>query len=203
MPPLDPSKLTVAPEWVVSPRPPAAEPGHHRFVWDLHYPRSAGFTEKDGFSGVWAPPGRYVVEVDAGGQQLRQPLEIVADPRVRVPQGDFEAQFRLARQIDQSRARVRNLLKEASALEDKLKRNAAAQGLVAQIDALTGLPVPTLGAAAPETLQGISDRLDELNAAVEGSDGAPSPDSLQGYALTSRALDAAAARWNAIAAAAK
>jgi hypothetical protein len=98
---------------------------------------------------------------------------------------------------------VRNILKETSALEDKLKGNPAAQGLVAQIDALTGLPVPTLGSAAPETLQGISDRLDALNTAIEGSDGAPSPDSLQGYALTSRALDAAAARWNAILAAGK
>jgi hypothetical protein len=98
---------------------------------------------------------------------------------------------------------VRIILKETSAFEDKLKGNPAAQGLVAQIDALTGLPVPTLGSAAPETLQGISDRLDELNIAVEGSDGAPSPDSLRGYVLLSLALDAAAARWNAIAAAGK
>ena len=66
---------------------------------------------------------------------------------------------------------------------------------------MTGLPVPILGAADPETLQGISDRLDALNMATEGSDGAPSPDSLKGYALASQALDAAAARWNAIAAA--
>jgi hypothetical protein len=54
-----------------------------------------------------------------------------------------------------------------------------------------------------KTLEGISDRLDELNIAVEGSDGAPSPDSLRGYVLLSRALDAAAARRNAIAAAGK
>jgi len=202
VPPLDLSKLTVAPEWALSPNPPAAAPGHHRFVWDLHYARPAGFTEKDGFSGVWAPPGRYTVEVDVGGQRFRQPLEIVSDPRIRVSQADFEAQSRLARQIDQSRARVRNLLKETAALEDTLKGKATAQGLVAQIDALTGLPVPTLGSAEPETLQGISDRLDELNTAVEGSDAAPSPDSLQGYTLAAQALDAAAAKWSAIVAAA-
>src|SRR3954451_12759599 len=200
---LDLSKLTVAPEWVLSAKPPAAGPGHHRFVWDLHYSRPASLTDKDDFNGVWAPPGRYTVEVDIGGQQLRRPLKIISDPRIHVTQADFEAQFRLARQIEQSRARVRNLLKEASALEDKLKGNAAAQGLVAQIDALTGLPVPTLGSAPPQTLQGISDRLDELNTAVEGSDGAPSPDSSKGYALASQALEAAAARWNAIAATAK
>jgi hypothetical protein len=68
-----------------------------------------------------------------GGQRLRQPLEIVADPRIRVTQADFDAQFRLARQIEQSRARVRNLLKETSAFEDKLKGNAAAHDLVVKL----------------------------------------------------------------------
>ena len=134
---------------------------------------------------------------------MRQPLVIVPDPRIHVSQADFDTQFHLAQQVEQSRAKVNNILKEASALKDKLKDRPAAQALVAEIDALTGLPVPTLGSAAPETLQDISDRLDELKAAVEGSDGAPSLDALKGYALTSRALEAAAARWNAIAAAAK
>src|SRR5256885_16521741 len=46
VPPLDLSGLAVAPEWVVSPKPPAATPGHHRFVWDLHYARPSGFTER-------------------------------------------------------------------------------------------------------------------------------------------------------------
>jgi photosystem II stability/assembly factor-like uncharacterized protein len=202
-PPLDLAKLPVAPEWVVSARPPQASPGHHRFVWDLHYSRPVGLTDKDGFAGVWAPPGRYTVELDVAGQQLRLPLEIVPDPRIVVTQEAFEAQFRLARQIEQARARVHNLLKEASALEEKLKGRPAAEDLIAQIDALTGLPVPILGSSEPATLQGISDRLDELNTAVEGSDGAPSPDSLQGFALMTRALDAATNRWSAIAAASK
>jgi photosystem II stability/assembly factor-like uncharacterized protein len=205
LPPLDLSKLTVAPEWEVSPRPPAAAPGHHRFVWDLHYPRPAGFTEEDGFSGVWAPPGHYTVEFDAGGQRLRQPLDILPDPRIRVTQADFDAQFRLARQIEQSRVRVRKILKEAAALKEKLAaaKTASAAAVIAQVDAVVGVTPPDLGSSEPATLQGISDRLDELNTAVEGSDGAPSPDSLQGYALMSRALAAAVTGWNAIATAGK
>jgi photosystem II stability/assembly factor-like uncharacterized protein len=204
-PPLDLSKLTVAPEWEVSPRPPAAAPGHHRFVWDLHYSRPAGFTEEDGFSGVWAPPGHYTVDFEVAGQQLRQPLEIVPDPRIRVTQADFDAQFRLACQIEQSRVLVRKILKEAAALKEKLAtaKTASAAAVIAQIDAVAGAPPPDLGSSEPATLQGISDRLDELNTAVEGSDGAPSPDSVRGYALMSRALAAAATRWNAIAAAGK
>jgi photosystem II stability/assembly factor-like uncharacterized protein len=192
---------SVAPEWVIVPRPPLATPGHHRFVWDLHYARPAGFTDKDGFAGVWAAPGRYTVELDVAGQQLRQPLEIVPDPRIRVGQADFDAQFRLARQIEDSRVRVRNLLKEADALKTKLA--AIHSPLVAQIDAVAGLPPPILGASEPATLRGISDRFDELDTAIEGSDGAPSPDSLKGYALANEALDAAVKRWAAIAEAAK
>src|SRR5207248_67199 len=37
VPPLDLLTLAVAPEWAPSPKPPTTTPGHHRFVWDLHY----------------------------------------------------------------------------------------------------------------------------------------------------------------------
>ena len=190
---------------MVEPKPPLATPGHHRFIWDLHYARPAGLTEKDGFSGVWAPPGRYTVELDAGGQRLRQPLDVVPDPRIKVGQADFNSQFRLARQLEQSRVRVRNILKEADSLKARLTaiNGSAAADLVAQIEAVVGPPPPILGSSEAQTLRGISDRLDALNTAVEGSDGAPSPDSLKGYALTSQALNAAATRWTAIAAAAR
>jgi photosystem II stability/assembly factor-like uncharacterized protein len=95
--PIDLSKLEVAPEWVVSPKPPLATPGHHRFVWDLHYAKPVGLKDEDTPTGVWAPPGRYTVELSVGGQKLRQPLTVVADPRVHVSQADFDAEFRLAR----------------------------------------------------------------------------------------------------------
>jgi photosystem II stability/assembly factor-like uncharacterized protein len=195
---------SVAPEWVVVPKPPLATAGHHRFVWDLHYPSPSGFSDKDGFPGVWAPPGRYTVELDAGGARLRQSLDVVADPRIRVAQSDFDAQFRLARQLEQSRVRVRNILKEADALKAKLTalNTPGAAKLAAQIDSVAGRQPPILGTSEPASLRGISDRLDALNTAVEGSDGAPSPDTLKGYVLASQALDAAAARWTGVAAAA-
>src|SRR2546421_2956333 len=41
-PPPDPSKLTIAPEWVTPPPALATTPGHHRFVWSLRYPPAAG-----------------------------------------------------------------------------------------------------------------------------------------------------------------
>ena len=117
--PLDLSKLAIAPEWVITPMPPAATPGAHRFVWDLHYAPPAAFKD---WNGSWAAPGRYTVEVDVDGQALRQPLLIAPDPRISVSQADFDAQLALARQIEQSRVLAHSLLKDADAIKDEAQR---------------------------------------------------------------------------------
>jgi hypothetical protein len=197
--PLDLSKLPVAPEWAQPVQPPAASPGHHRFVWDLHYAKPAVFTEARA-TGVWAPPGRYTVELDAGGQALRQPLTILADPRVKVSGTEFAAQFRLAREVENERVRVQTMLKRGSEIKAelaKLTEQADIAALNSQYDALVGPAAPMQGTNAPNSLTGISSWLDKLESAVDGSDGAPSPDMLHGFADVSAALDAIEPRWNA------
>jgi photosystem II stability/assembly factor-like uncharacterized protein len=191
--PIDLAKLTIAPEWVVSPTPPVAGAGAHRFVWDLHYAPPAAFKDDDSFTGAWAPPGRYTVELDVDGQTLRQPLVIAPDPRISVSQPAFDAQFQLARQIEQSRVLAHSMLKDAGALRDKLPKGSAA---IQQIDSLVGTPPPPEGSSDVTTLLGISDRLDTLAGAVESADGAPTPDNLRGFAILSAALDAIEQRWN-------
>jgi hypothetical protein len=195
--PIDLSKLAVAPEWVVSPKPPSAEPGHHRFVWDLHYAKPAGLKDERTPEGVWAPPGRYVVELRAAGQALRQPLTVVADPRVTVSEPDFDAEFRLAKQIEQARVRVRSMLAQASELKARLKANPQEAPLTAQLDALVGEDAPIGGKMPPTTLTSISEWLDSLAQAVDGADGAPTPDNLQGFAQVSGALQQIEPRWRA------
>lgn len=204
--PIDLSKLPVAPEWVVSPRPPAEGPGHHRFVWDLHYAKPAGLKEENAPGGVWAPPGHYTVELRTGGQLLRQPLTILPDPRVNVSQTDFDSQFRLANQIEQERVRVRLMLEQARDLKTglaKLKGDAGADALQAQLDALLGEAAPIGGTNAPGTLTSISEWLDTLSEAVEGADGAPTQDNLRGFAIVTSALNAIEPRWRSFEAAAR
>jgi photosystem II stability/assembly factor-like uncharacterized protein len=193
--PIDLSKLAIAPEWVVAPTPPAATPGAHRLVWNLHYAPPAAFKDDREFSGVWAPPGRYTVELDVDGQALRQPLAIAPDPRVSVPQAAFDAQFQLARRIEQSRALAHSMLKDAGALKDKIPKGSAA---AAQLDALVGAAPAAEGSSDVRSLLGISDRLDTLASAVESADGAPSPDEIGGYGILSAALNAIAQRWSAL-----
>jgi hypothetical protein len=195
--PLDLSTLEVAPEWTVSPAPPAASSGAHRFVWDLRYAPPPAFKDDREFPGVWARPGRYTVELDVDGQQFRQPFEIRPDPRIAVSQSEFEAQFGLARQIERARVRAHSMIKDAAALKDKL---AAGQdkALIEQIDAIAGTAPPPEGSSDVTTLLGISDRLDTLAGAVESADGAPTPDNLRGFTILSAALDAIEHRWNSL-----
>jgi hypothetical protein len=205
--PINLATLPIAPEWVVSPAPPAATPGHHRFVWDLHYAKPTGLKDEDSLrSGVWAPPGRYTVRLTVGGQTLTQPLEIIPDPRVQVTQADFEAEFQLAKQIEQQRVRVREMLEQAKDLKArvaKLKSQPRAEALSTQLTDLAGGSAQISGSAAPTTLSGISEWLDKLATAVDGADAAPTPDDLQGFATVTAALNAIAPRWSAFEAAAQ
>jgi photosystem II stability/assembly factor-like uncharacterized protein len=201
--PIDLSKLQVAPEWVEAQKPPLATPGHHRFVWDLHYARAAGLKDEDTPMGVWAPPGIYNVELSVGAQKLRQQLLVVPDPRVNVSQADFVAEFRLARQIEQERVRVRSMIAQAGDIRgrlDKLKGQPNADAAAAELKALLGEAAPIGGTTPPTTLTSISEWLDSLARAVDGADAAPSPDDLKGFQAVTAALTAIEPRWRAFAA---
>jgi hypothetical protein len=204
--PVDLSKLPIAPEWVVSQKPPLATPGHHRFVWDLHYAKPTGLKDEDSIAGVWAPPGRYTVELTVGGQKLRQPLTVIADPRVKIGQADFEAEFRLARQIEQARVRTRMMIERAVELKAqlaKLKGQPNADALSVQLTALVGEEAPIGGTTPPTTLTSISEWLDSLAQAVDGADAAPTPDDRRGFATVSAALSGIEPRWTAFEATAR
>jgi len=200
--PIDLSKLAVAPEWAPPAKPPLATPGHHRFVWDLHYAKPTGLKDENTPAGVWAPPGNYTVELSVGGQKLRQPLTVLPDPRVKVTQAEFEAEFRLAKQIEQARVKARSLLARAADLKTDLTK-AKADALSPQLDALVGEEAPIGGATAPSTITAISEWLDNLAQAVDGADAGPTPDNVRGFATISAALDAIEPRWNAFESAAR
>src|SRR5207253_6705663 len=110
-------------------------------------------------------PGRYTVELTTAGQVLRQPLVVLADPRVSVTQADFESEFRLAKQIEKQRVRVRSMLEQARDLKtglDKLKGQPGADALAAQLGELLGEGAPIGGKTPPTTLTSISEWLDNL-----------------------------------------
>ena len=210
----DPTKLEFAPEWVPAPGRLGVSRGMHRFVWDLHYPLppvlaapATGIRQ----AGVWAPPGHYTIELTAEGRSEVAPLEVAADPRIKLSAGAFRREFELARQVEAARVRATTASAEAGKLlkviaSRRAEAGAAAaelDGLAQQVSQVSGLPPnPPLSpnAASPpplrtDSLQALLANLRALAHAVDGADADPSADSRTAYTQLSRALDATLSEW--------
>jgi photosystem II stability/assembly factor-like uncharacterized protein len=204
MPPKpDLATLPIAPEWLPDTAPPAATAGAHRFVWDLHYEKPAALTGGDPEpEGVWAPPGVYNVTLAVDGQTRTQKLLLMPDPRLKLSQNDFQAQFQLARNVEALRVAARTALKEA-----KIRRKSASPPLLARINAIAGVPNDPFATPPTErrlnTIADLSARLDALAAAADAADAAPTADALAAYGTDKSALDAALQQWAALKAEAK
>ncbi len=86
----------------------AATPGMHRLIWDLR---------RGSERGPLVPPGEYTVVMTTGNVTTRQPLTVVADPRVLasgVTNADLEAQY-------QHNLRVGKLAADTSAAATRLR----------------------------------------------------------------------------------
>ena len=211
VPPPNPAKLLFAPEWVVPNPTPSAAPGMQRFVWDLRYAKlTQADTEGSPKDGVWAPPGRYTVELTVAGRDYRQPLSVVPDPRVKVSQAALQRQFELARKVEAQRLTVSVALAGAETLLDAIDARLATAGalhadmaaLLAKATDISGtrphanrMPFPAVPPLRTDSLQAIATDLRQLEAAVDGADAAPSPDALASYAELSRSLSATLAEW--------
>jgi photosystem II stability/assembly factor-like uncharacterized protein len=209
----DVAKLQIAPEWTVPPRPLAVSSGMHRFVWNLRYPAPPALARADATpsegvvgDGVWAPPGRYTVELAVGGQVLRQPLTIEPDPRAGLPAVAYARQFALARRIEEARDRIETARGAAIRLHETLREREKDASEIAALDARV---LETLGIARGQDpratfgvpLRSVSDlrflsaAFGELLAAVDGADAPPSPDAEAGFAAHTKTLETTLAAW--------
>jgi photosystem II stability/assembly factor-like uncharacterized protein len=209
--PPNPAKLQFAPEWAEPTPIPAAAPGMQRFVWDLRYAALTN-THSSGPSedGVWAPPGRYTVELTVAGHAYREPLVVKPDPRVRLPPGAYERQFALARKVEAAQLQAATALAGAEKLLDAVDGRLAKAGalrsrmaaLLAKATDLSGtrphanrVAYPAVPPLRSDSLQALATDLEHLQSAVDGADADPSPDALASYATVSQALTAALTRW--------
>ena len=211
-------RARVAPEWFTAPVGLSSDAGLHRFVWSLHYAQPAalgpGRGGPFGGGGVWAPPGTYRAVLTVDGRTYEQPLTVVPDPRVNLPQEAYEAEFALAREVEALRANVATVERETdavvaavfarradeppairSAMDALLTRIGEVQGVEPMPDGATAWWVPPSSLEAVRFLGGA---LGELAQAVDGADAAPSPDAQAGYERLATMTDALTERWHAI-----
>ncbi|MDE2133677.1 MAG: hypothetical protein KGJ49_03665 [Alphaproteobacteria bacterium] len=205
----DPLKIKFAPEWIPSPTILSAAPGMHRIVWDLHYPKPPA-PDAAQTNGVWAPPGRYTVELSVAGRSYSQPLLVKADPRVTVPEAALRREFVLARRVEELSSRAYAASAEATKLLQALEARMAhadamrkqISALMAKVTDLNGVPLypdprgwPGRPPRRLDSLRALSTDLAKLETAVDGADANPSADALQSYAKISHMLAATLQAW--------
>ncbi len=192
--------LSIPPYWLRPAQKLAADPGMHRFLWDLHYAPVPGEPPQYPIAAVyrntapaptspWAMPGKYTVVLTVRGKSYEQPLTLVMDPRVKTSNADLLEQFKLSKQlydewlkldsISLSLRRVREqitqLQTKAPAGDLKLHIN----GLAEKLQAFSGAPGgpggggPTAGAGARITPASATARVRTLFNLIQNVDLAP------------------------------
>jgi hypothetical protein len=195
----DLAKIRVAPEWMTPPVALATAPGMHRFIWPVRYPAPPTLGEGNVFAdGVWAPPGRYTIELSVDGQRLTQPLTVAPDLRVSLSPEVYARQLALARRVEAQRERVA----AAIAMGEKLHASLAAKGALepdARVRALLGPDFGEIPPAGPpaglSTLRALANALGGLATAVDGADAEPTLDTVAAIPKVEQAVDATLTAW--------
>ncbi|MBK6454970.1 MAG: glycoside hydrolase [Gemmatimonadetes bacterium] len=189
------------PDWWIRPSPVlSAEPGMHRFVWDLRHARPRALSFSYPISaipgqtvpeplGPFALPGRYTVRLTVDGTTYSQPLVVRMDPRVKTAPAGIQAQHALALRlhagIDKAAdgiARVRQLQEAARAAGNATR--------AAELGALVGAAGGFGGRGGGPSLSRVSGALTQLLDVVDGADYAPTAQVRAAATATLRELEA-------------
>ena len=195
--PVDPKELAVPTYWIRPPQILSAEPGMHRFVWDLHYsppdsleheyPISAIYHDTPRYPlGPTVLPGNYNVKLTVAAKSYTQPLTIKMDPRVKTPpdglRQQFETETRIVDAIHQDYTalqEVRGLRAQLKPLQEKAKKPlsdsiAALDKKAAELEGASGgYGAVFLKDAAGRSLARLNGGLNQLLGVVDAADTAP------------------------------
>lgn len=180
--------------WLRAPQRLAAEPGMHRFLWDMRYGPVPGVSPQYPIAAVyrntppaptspWVMPGRYTVVLTVGGKSYDQPLAVQMDPRVRATSADLAEQFKLSKQVydewlnlNRISAGVRSIRGQLTELRTRVPEGEIRTQLDSLSEKLTTLSGMGGGPGAPAgvlTLTVATGRLRTLFTVIDGVDAAP------------------------------
>jgi photosystem II stability/assembly factor-like uncharacterized protein len=195
----------------------SAQPGMHRFVWDLRYtpPPDPGawaggnveYSMSTAFGqnvphepqGPYALPGDYQVRITVDGKSYTQPFKLTMDPRVASSRPDLEKQFALQSRLNQGlTSAIRNLNEihswyDASKTDEDRAKKAEA---MAEIESLNQRPRRRGGNTA--TLSGVAGALGQIAVAVDSADAAPTATQTAAAEKALTELKALLDKWEAI-----
>jgi photosystem II stability/assembly factor-like uncharacterized protein len=206
-----PGEIYFADLWLGAPRPLPAHAGHNRFVWDLRSPRPHALEYEYSIAAVpggealavpagpLVPPGRYEARLVVDGQTLRQPLEVVADPRIPIKPAELQTQLEFEHQVIATLERASALAEQVQRTDHLLKAAAADRRATALKTDLehAALELAALSKPRAEDPVGLAGGLAALEADLESADGAPTGPQRQVLAECREHLDSVEARWGA------
>jgi len=204
--------------WERAPRIFSAEPGHHRFLWDLQYPQVPGMsTSPDDdlatphntpqvSTAPWVLPGDYTVRLIANGKTLTAPLKVQLDPRVKTPLPELEQQFTLAKRMYDDLMKATAALHEISVLREQLKARSgqppvgqAAPSIDSRLDAIAGPEHGGRGMGrgptGPPTLALVRMQIARLEHSIENADEAPTAAQAEACETADKPLDGLIDQW--------
>ena len=219
VPPLDP-RYPDPTLWARAPRTLSAEPGQHRFLWDMRYPEVPGMsTGPDASAAVphntpaissspWVMPGTYTVRLIAAGETLSKPLPVVMDPRVKASQSDLEQQFAISRTMYEQMLEATRAIHEVTVLRDQINSGKfkvpadAAADLESKFEKIAGRErgegERRGGPAGPPTLGSVRTQLARLEHSIQNADAAPTTAQLDACQETAKPLRGLLNEWDAV-----
>ena len=179
--------------------------GLHTAFWDLRYPAHKEFEglriRGGSTNGSLVPPGKYKAELNIDGVISKQVFTVNIDPRLKdVPNKDFQAQAKLAKEIHSQLGRAINGVKDIRALRQKMR--SSGQNDTNILSALTALEeeIYQTKARSPSGIlqYGGVKLINKLailqHRTVEGSDGKPTAQSYQVLKMLEKQLSHALAK---------
>ena len=188
--------LAVPTYWVRWPKILSAEPGMHRWIWDLHYtapktlmhdyPISAVAHDTPSYPlGPRAVPGVYTVVLTVGGSTYRESITVKEDPRVHVTLAALTAQFDMEQQLTSAMDHTFDAIQQINKFRQDLKsRSGESTGVQGeQIPALDKKAADLAGASGPRGFGAQANATDnftrlnlecaQLYGQIDGADAAP------------------------------
>jgi hypothetical protein len=210
VPPL-PEPATRAPlplYWYRPPQGLSAQPGMHRFAWDVHYqPLPGGGGGREGLpiaavpyntvvppATPWASPGVYTVKLTVDGRSYTQPIVVKADPRVKTPAAALQQVYSLSDAMYLDAAEAREAAEKLAELRKQVaERRAGAQG-----QAGAALAEFDRKAEAASAVNGAAGALVRLTSSLQEADVQPTAVQLTAISRAREAARQAMARWKTL-----
>jgi len=196
---------------------PTGNAGLNRFVWNLRYEDS---TKVPGAilwggsnNGPVAVPGNYQVRLTLHGKTYTQPLEVKADPRLKVEQADLQKQFDLllkirdqVSKVDEAINQMNSVKKQVDDLEKRLPKDEhskalrdRSRSLTQKIEPIQDSLIQSKAKSSQDVLNfpiRLNNELVALAGSVSSADAAPTEQAYQVFNLLKQRSDEQLASWD-------